>query len=159
MELEPSSIDFVPTRDARPHMPELPPVWIDAVEHVHMLALAGRERELDEFYVGLIRLERITDVSASPQAQRLIAGLAGPGIVYRGENAFIVFEVIEISPVRPDYRPLSLQIPHFSDFIEALNDREIEFERQRGITAGIDRVLLQDPSANWVSVAQRRSVR
>ncbi|MBC7784334.1 MAG: hypothetical protein H7144_10890 [Burkholderiales bacterium] len=156
MELEPSSIDFTPLRDPRPFMPALPPVRVIAIDDVRLFAIAGHEVELDAFYVGLLKFERVPADAANPILAR--RGVSADRIVYRGENALILFEVIEVPPERPDYRPLVLEIPHYADFLEALRVEKIDFERQRGLNPGADIALLRDPSGNWISVAHRRPI-
>lgn len=127
-------------------MPEPPVVRVEAIEDVLLPAVAGLEREMDAFYVEMLAFER------QPATDAL-------EIVYKAENVLLRCEVIERPPERPDLRPVLVQIPHMVDFIKQLNAREIEYEWQRGLAAGTDRVLLRDPSGNWVSVGLRASVR
>ncbi len=157
LEVESSSIDFNPIRDPRKHMPDLPPVLVEAVEDVELYAVAGLEKELDGFYIDLLKFERVT-ASFNQYTQKRAAEYNNPCIIYRGENALVFFEVIEVPPLREDFRPLQLQIWHFNDFIEAIEKLELEYERQRGITPGLERILLQDPAGNWVSITHRRAI-
>ena len=138
MELERSSIEFKPGKDARPHMPERTVVRLQAIEDVRLNAPTGLEKELDAFYVGLLRFERDADEAES--------------IAYRAERFRVCFSVVERMPERGDYRPVLCDVPFMNDFVAALNDGQIEFEWQKGITAGVDRVLLRDPAGNHVSV-------
>jgi hypothetical protein len=138
MELEPSSIDFKPGKDPRPHMPERPVVRLQAIEDVRLNTPAGLEKELDAFYVGMLRFERDAEETAC--------------IAYRAERFRICFTVVERMPERGDYRPVMCDVPFMNDFVTALNDGQIGFEWQKGITAGVDRVLLRDPAGNYVSV-------
>lgn len=127
-------------------MPEPPVVRVEAIEDVVLPAIAGLEREMDGFYVDLLAFERQPSTGALE-------------IVYKAENVLVRCEVIERPPDRADLRPMLVQIPHFVDFIRQLNERELEYEWQRGLAAGTDRVLLRDPSGNWISVGLRASVR
>lgn len=145
MELEEPSERFEPIRDARPHMSEPPPVRIAAIDDVHLHAPAGIESDLDGLYVDLLLFERDEPEPDAP-------------IVYRAENGRVLVSVVESVSERDDYRPLQVEIPHFDDFLRALNDREIEHELQRGIAAGTDAVLFRDPAGNWVSVTWRKKV-
>jgi hypothetical protein len=38
-------------------------------------------------------------------------------------------------------------------------DRELEYQRIKGLTAGSDQLMLQDPAGNWISLTERRDVR
>lgn len=144
MELEEPTERFEPIRDTRPHMPMPPPVRIVAIDDVRLTTPAGLEAELDALYVGLLQFERDEPEEGAP-------------IVYRAENGRVLVSVTE-SPERDDYRPLQVEIPHFEDFVRALNDREIEYELQRGLAAGTDAVLFRDPAGNWVSVTWQKKV-
>jgi hypothetical protein len=138
MELEPSSIEFKPGKDDRPHMPERPVVRLQAIEDVRLNTPAGVETQLDAFYVGLLRFERDADDAES--------------IAYRAERFRLCFSVVERMPERGDYRPVMCDVPFINDVVAALNEGKIDFEWQKGITAGVDRVLLRDPAGNYVSV-------
>lgn len=146
MEVETTSTPLPPPTDRRPHMPEPPVVRVEAIEDVAIPSIAGLEREMDGFYVGLLAFERLPATDALE-------------IVYKAENVLVRAEVVERPPERNDLRPMLVQIPHLVDFIRLLNEREIEYEWQRGLAAGTDRVLLRDPSGNWISVGLRANVR
>ena len=57
MELEPG-INFRPVHDRRPLIPEPPPVKLVTVEDARLPASAGLERELNAFYIDLLKFER-----------------------------------------------------------------------------------------------------
>ena len=38
-------------------------------------------------------------------------------------------------------------------------DREFEYQRVKGLTAGSEQLMLKDPAGNWVSITERRGVR
>ena len=58
MELDPSANIALPPADKRAPIPEPLPVRLIAIEDVHLPAPAGKEVELDEFYVGMWEFER-----------------------------------------------------------------------------------------------------
>ena len=67
-------------------------------------------------------------------------------------------DIVELPPTRDDYRAVQVEIPHFADFIEALHERQIDFEWQKGVLPGIELAFLQDPAGYWVSVGPIRKV-
>lgn len=143
MELEQPTESILPP-DRLPHMPEPPAVRLLAIADVKLAAVAGIEKQLDAFYVGLLKFER-----DETETER---------IVYKAERWRLVFAVVETPPPHDDYRPVMVQIPHFTDFIQALADRQIEFEWQKGVSPGIETAFLRDPAGFWVSVAPIRTV-
>jgi hypothetical protein len=143
MELEKSTVAFEPAPDVRPKIPEPPPVQLVAVADVALGSVAGIEKDLDGFYIGLLRFERDPDVE---------------GIVYRAENFRLRFDVHECPQPRDDMRPIGIAIPSFGEMMEKLSDREIEFVRQRGISPAQDTLLLRDPAGNWVELSEMTRV-
>ena len=144
MELEEPTGTFKPVRDPRPPAYEPPPVRLLAISDVHLAAVAGLERDLDAFYVGLLKFDRDTDDADH--------------IAYRAERWRLVFDVVERPPAREDYRPVMVEIPHFTDFLNALAEQQIEFERQKGVAPGVETAFLQDPAGFWVSVGPIRRI-
>ena len=133
--------------DRRPTMPEPPPVSLASVRDVRLPMIAGLERPTDAFYVGMLRFER-----AEPRD-----GDEGP--VYRADNHDLRLFVLE-RPGQPESaRPTQVMTPFFGEVIERLRADKIEHELVRGLFAGTDGALLQDPSGNWVALAPRRAVR
>ena len=166
------------TPDQRPPVPEPPPVRILAVEDVVLLGSSGVERALDEFYVGLLRFERV-DIEPPPRRQvEPILGGAAPvvkptriprplpqlaagamqGPVYRAENGRISIQVLEPPIERSTLRALGIEVPSLISFVLELDQREMEYTRQRGVRPGFDAVLLQDPAGNWLEVSESRPV-
>lgn len=145
MELERPSGEFSPRADPRPHMPEPPPVRLVAVEDVHLPAGAGREPELDDFYIGVLQFER--DQSA------------GEAIAYRAENFRLIFDVQEPPVVREDYRAALIEVPALRDAEKKLIEREIEYESHRGVAPGLDQLVLTDPAGNWIGIGEIREFR
>jgi hypothetical protein len=126
--------------DRRPTLPEPPPVRVEAVADVRLPMSAGLEVLLDAFYTELL-----------PMVRR-----EGEFPAYDGERFGIVFEVIETRPERQEVRPTVLRVKGFDTFVSTLQERRIEFERLRGVHAGEDAVLLQDPAGNWLEVGAWR---
>jgi hypothetical protein len=143
VELEPSRGQFKPQGDVRPHIPEPPPVRLTAVEDVFVSAGAGMEVALDAFYGGILKFQRELDAPAG-------------WIVYRAENFRLRFEVLEPPLLREDFRPITIEVPSLGEVEAQLFDREIEFERQRGLGAAQDVIVLQDPAGNWVALTEFR---
>ena len=137
MELEQTSQPFDVPPDKRPRLPEPPPVSLVAVADVSLPGVNGLERELDTFYVGLLRFERDEDLAQ---------------ICYRAENFRLRFEPHERRPDRDGVRPVGIAIESFAEITSKLNEREIEYTLQLGLTPGEHSVLLRDPAGNWVEL-------
>ena len=143
MELEDSTVQFDPPADLRPRIPEPPPVHLVAVADVVLPVVAGLEKELDRFYVGLLRFERDLETSE---------------VVYRAGNFRLRFEVLECPPDRDDMRAVGIAIPSLTEMIQKLSDQDIEFARQRGISPAQDTLLLLDPAGNWIELSEMTRV-
>jgi GNAT superfamily N-acetyltransferase len=139
IELESSRTPLPPVDDTRPKMFEPPPVRLVAIEDCRLSAPAGMERDLDAFYVRLIGFERDLDE---------------PGIVYRAENFRLRFDLFERIPSRVEMRRVGIAVPSLNDIIARLLEAEIEYARERGLTPGMDRLLLTDPAGNLIEVTE-----
>src|SRR3954453_16315082 len=95
MELEQPSFVFKPRIDRRPLIPEPLPVKLVKIDDAHLPAAAGREVELDAFYVGMLRFERL-DVPET--------------LAYRAENFDLLFDVLEPPLERDTLRPLGIEV-------------------------------------------------
>ena len=115
------------------------------VRDVTLPMRAGLEHRVVPFYVDLLRFRRL-------------AGEAG-GVAFEAENFDLHFRVTELSPERPDVRPLGVLTPFFNDIVSELDAMKYEYDLVRGLVAGDDAVLLQDPAGNWLAVAPLREVR
>ncbi len=73
-------------------------------------APAGLERQLDEFYVGLLKFER-----------EEIPGDDASELVYRAENFRVRIQVLERPVPREDFRPLTLVVDSVNDLGSAIN--------------------------------------
>jgi hypothetical protein len=127
--------------DPRPKIEEPPPVRLMAVEDCQLWAAAGLERELDDFYVGLLNFER-------QQAEN--------EIVYRAENLRLRVAVLECPLPREDYRPLALAVNSLGDLVGRLNEAKIEFVHHYGLTPGQDNLLVSDPAGNPVEITESK---
>lgn len=144
IELEVAQSTVAPNSDRRPPMPEPPPVRLVAVADVHLLAAAGKEVELDAFYVDLLRFER----DESPEHV----------LIYKSDNHRLIFDVLEPPISRDELRPAGILVPSLAILQQQLIDREIAFEWHRGIAPGLHQIVLQDPAKNWLAIGERREV-
>ena len=142
MELAPST-NFTPTKDDRPVMPSPLPVMLVTIEDARLTAAAGSERELDAFYVGLLQFEREA---------------GDEGIVYKAENFRLWIEVQEGPVLRDDMRMLGVVVKSLPDLMRKFREAEIEFSRERGLTAGDERLVLLDPAGNWLRIMQSKLI-
>jgi hypothetical protein len=143
MELEPSQTEFNPQPDRRPKMEEPPPVMLVTVADAELTTLAGLERELDAFYVGILRFEREPSET---------------GIVYRAENFRLRLRLIERPEPREDYRALGIVIPSLPEMMVRLHDAEIEFVRTRGLNVGEEWLDVLDPAGNRLELIENKQV-
>ena len=148
LELEPASIErYEPQPDRRPRMPEPLPVRLVAVDDVTLLTLPHDVEALDAFYVGLFGFEK---VDAEP---------ADNAVSYRAENFTLRFEFGE-PPVlaRESMRLQGIEVPSLADAELKLIEAECEYQRQRGIQAGSESLVLRDPAGNWIELMESREV-
>jgi hypothetical protein len=149
VDLEPAPQRYVaPPKDRRPHMPEPPPVRLVAVEDVYVYSGSGLERPLDAFYVELLRFEREAHARDTDEAL----------IVYRAENARLIFEVIEPPLQHQDFRPIGIEVPSLAMIEQQIVEREIEYERLKGMVVGQETLVLRDPAGNWVALSEFRRI-
>src|SRR5690349_25043881 len=135
IELAEMSAGTLPVADDRPRMLEPLPVRLMVIDDVHFATIAGMERQLDQFYVRILRFERDPEETHP---------------VYRAENARIVFEVTELPSPRASLRPLGVEVLSLAEMEAKLIEEKIEYTRQRGITPGQDVLMLLDPAGNWL---------
>lgn len=178
MELAPDSDPLKLPPDPRPPIPEPPPVRLVAVEDCVLFTPPGQEALLDAFYIGLLKLEREdVDLPSRPPTEPILgevvrkvtpARVRGPlprlvgrviqGPVYRAENHRISFHVHEPLIERQSLRPLGIEVPSLTSTRLQIEQMEIEYTRQKGIYAGEDSLLLQDPGGNWIEITESRPV-
>ena len=142
-ELEPSANVTLPRPDKRPLIPEPLPVKLVAIEDVHLPASAGLEIQLDAFYVEMWEFER--DESE-------------PGLVYRADNFRLRFDVIEPPIARDELRPVQIEVRSLREAEHKLLEAKLEYERQKGLTAGSDVLLVLDPAGNWVALVEAKAI-
>jgi hypothetical protein len=138
VELEETGIGFTPVKDTRPLLPEPPPVRLVAIHDVHVPAAAGVEKELDAFYVKLLKFIR--------------EGAEAGHIRYKSENWRIHFDVLEPPIGREDFRTVGIEVPLLLSLERELIDLEIEYQWQKGLMPGQETLLLQDPAGNWIQI-------
>ena len=138
VELVEAASGAIPAADRRPHIPQPLPVRLVAVEDVRLTAKPEFSEELDAFYVELLGFER-----EHMQTHN----------IYHAENLSLHIHLIDELPER-DLRPLGIEVESLADIAQRLNEREIEFELQKGLLPGQRTVLLQDPAGNWVAISQ-----
>jgi hypothetical protein len=142
-QLEPSANIALPKTDKRPVIPEPLPVRLVAIEDVHLPASAGKEVELDAFYVGMWGFERDDNPAE---------------LVYRAENFRLRFDVLEPPVTRDELRPVQIEVQSLRQAERKLIEAELEYERQKGLTAGSDVLLLLDPAGNWVALVEAKAI-
>jgi len=142
MKLEPATTSFEPVNDRRPKMFDPPPVRLVGVNDLVLPSIAGIERQLDRFYAELLAFDREE----------------GEAIVYRAENFRLRFELIERPEPREDYRAVGVEVPSFADLIPRLIEAEVEFARQRGLFAGQESLLVQDPAGNLLELFEMKRI-
>lgn len=145
MELDDLSIEFQPVHDRRPLIPLPLPVKLVAVSDVNLQSAAGLETQLDQFYSTMLLMAR--------------EPWDGVALTYRAENFRLVIGVVEPPVLRDDLRPIGIEVPSLLGLEHKLVESEIEYERIRGLIAGEDALLVQDPAGNWVAISEFREVR
>ena len=142
MELEETSIPFTPVVDRRLRAPEPLPVKLLAVADMRVDAPAGRERELDAFYAGVVGMQRI----------------GGEQIHYRAENFDLYVDVLEPPVAREDYRPVRAEVKSLAEMETKLREAEVAYVRRKGLLPGDEALIVQDPAGNWVELTEARRV-
>jgi len=127
--------------DRRLRIPEPLPVRLVAVSDCEVAAAAGLEVELDAFYIGLLGFEKMDDPHS---------------LQYRAENYRLSFIVTELAPVREDFRPVGILVPSLPTLRAQLDEREIEYLRQKSLVPGVESLLLTDPAGNWLEISEMR---
>ena len=142
-QLEPSANIALPPADRRRLIPEPLPVRLIAIEDVHLPAPAGKEVDLDAFYVGMWEFER--DLNES-------------GLVYRADNFRLRFDVIEPPVQRQALRAVQIEVRSLRHAEQKLVAAEIEYDRHKGLSAATDTLLLLDPAGNWVALSETKEI-
>jgi hypothetical protein len=135
---------FEPRPDRRARMEEPPPVRLVAVEDVRVEAPAGLEKQLDEFYGGILKFER--------------EYADGDVIVYGAENFRLLIKVVEPPVLRDDMRPILIEVPNLLAVEHQLVDLKIEYQRLRRLTLAHASLFLMDPARNWVELIEYRAM-
>jgi hypothetical protein len=146
IELDQATAGFQTAEDPRPKIDEPPPVRLLSVDDCYLWSPAGLEPQLDQFYAGLLRFQR----EETPPDE------GSHELVYRAENFRLRIEILERPLNRDDFRPLGVIVPSLADLGQRLADAKIEYEHQRGLLAGQENFLLNDPAGNPVIVGEFR---
>jgi len=146
IELDGASSTVSVEGERRRRIEEPPPVRLVAIDDFMIWAAAGLERQLDEFYQGLVGFERVESQDE----------LGFQEIVYRAENFRLRIEVLERPGKREDFRPVMVEVPSLNLLGQRLAEAGVEFARQKGLTPGTDALLVSDPAGNPVVVGEFR---
>jgi hypothetical protein len=130
--------------DRRERVPEPLPVKLISIDDVHLPAPAGAEHLLDQLYVGILQM-----IKVSADHERL---------VYRADNFDLVFELAERPVPHDSLVATQIEIPSLRAAMEHLTAAEIEFDRARGLVPGDDRLVFLDPAGNWINLQERRMI-
>jgi hypothetical protein len=141
--LEPAPGEFTPIIDNRIRMDEPPPVRLVTVEDARLPAIARLEPQLDDFYVAMLQFYKESSL---------------PNVTYRAENFRLRFDLLDELPARDDMRPLMIEVLSLRDAEPKLIAREIDYERQRGLVPGQDKLLLRDPASNPIELVESHRV-
>jgi hypothetical protein len=121
-------------------------VQLVAITDITLLAAAGLEKNLDQFYVGLLGFER----------QDTLPDANDPTLVYRAANVRLNLHVVEKQPPRQDYRPAGVIVPSLEDLMRRFTDAQIAFLRQRSLMPGTESLLVNDPAGNLLEITESR---
>ena len=143
IELEPAT-GYRPKADRRARVPEPLPVRLVAVDDVTLPAAAGLERDLDAFYVALLKFER-----DAADLEHLI---------YRADNFRLRFDVVEGPVRRESLRPAGIEVPSLAALEGVLVATERPYVRQKGLAPGQQSLALLDPAGNWIEVVEMRGL-
>ena len=145
--VEPSDVPPVAPADDRGKMPEPLAVRLVAIEDVHLAGAIDLDKPLDQFYVELLGFVR---QPTAPHEHWLI---------YRADNFRLIFSVREPPFTRQTVRLLGIEIPSLADAERKLLDARIPCERRKGLMAGDESLVLQDPAGNWLELLAPAGVR
>jgi hypothetical protein len=143
MDLEDPIPNFAIEPDRRPRVPEPPPVRLVTIDDAHLIAMAGVERELDVFYLRILKFERE-------------AGSIYP--VYCAENFRLIFDVHEPPVARDDLRPLGIEVPSLLSIEQRLIEAKMEYTRVRSLMPAHESLVLLDPAGNWIEISESHPI-
>ncbi len=78
--------------------------------------------------------------------------------IYRADNHCVVFHLCEGLVARDSCRALGVELDSLSQVESSLIDRQIEYQRLRGVNPGVESIWVRDPSGNWVEIMERRPI-
>lgn len=153
--------------DARKPMIEPPLVRLLSVADVEAPMTPGAEHRTDELFLDVLgfRLEEPADPDRTRFAQRLgdVAGEKfaeyrrarqrkppGPR-VYRAENFALRYR-LTASPTPETLKTIQVEVPSLEEVVRLLLERQIGYERFRGLTPGLVWLHVPEPSGHVVEV-------
>lgn len=139
LDLDPPIKPFNPAPDLRPRIPEPLPVKLVAVSDMRIKGTTGMRLAFDAFYRSVLGFGPVDD----PETW-----------AYQTENYQLIVEGVEGLVERLDYRPVQVIVTSLATIIERLDEREIAYERQRGLQVGLFSLRILDPSGNGVEVSE-----
>ena len=57
-----------------------------------------------------------------------------------------------------ELRPVQIEVRSLREAEHKLIEAELEYERQKGLTAGSDVLLVLDPAGNWVALVEAKAI-
>lgn len=178
-ELEEGNPQFALTSDPRHTMAVPPPVRIVSVADVSLLALPGHERWLDTFFFDVLKFDPVAEGDATPRvkyaetfhaprspAERLPGKTVPPvgtpstpikplPLVYRAENFLLRFTVAGPGEFHPEHiRVVAFEVPSLPEVSRRMLDRQISYERFRGLLPGLEYLQVQDPSGHVLQIQE-----
>jgi hypothetical protein len=175
-DLEEGNPTFALRADGRPQLPVPPPVKLLAVADVVVPVTAGNERWLDTMYVRCLGFE-VFDPSSPARAvkyEETIRRPAGaperlPGKSpedlppvpgprhYRAENLALHFDVVEkLTPEQ--LKLIQVEVPQLEEIVRRLLERQIPYERFRGLLPGLVHVQVFDPVGHVIQISEGRDL-
>jgi hypothetical protein len=143
IQVEESGQTLSETDDKRRKLPAPLEVRLVAISDVSLPYAAGSEPKMDQLYVKQIGLERVKET---------------PRLAYRADNCCIMFSPHEGLIHRDQCRPLRIEIPALSEMEKKLAERQVGYEKQRGLTPGTECLVVYDPSGNCLEIVESRKL-
>jgi len=141
-ELENPQIAFEITSDSRLRMTEPIPVTLEAVDDMRLPRPTLDGKMLKLLYADIIGLQ--------------LEPNDGGDLCFRSGNYRLRFDLPQ--GTARYYRPLRIVVPSLRAIEHRLVEREIEYERQKGLAPGGEILALQDIEGNYLEIRQHRAV-
>lgn len=115
---------------------------VESVDHVHLPTPIVERGLLSALYVDVL----------------LFADASERDVVcFRADNCEVRFDRLRDSG-STDFRPLRVVVASLQAIESSLIDAGIEYERQRGIVAGQDVLVVKDADGNWLTIRECRRI-